>query len=139
MLTLRAIAEVLEIREMAEETEEPRQQSAEGISCKLSDFEPKICRPDKTAILFLGKETENIDNILNALDELQDSLDMDIGVLDMSDKSCEELSAKYKVDPAATQLMIFQNCEKKGAISLDGEDYKEQVKKLKEAMSGPNS
>jgi len=104
------------------------------ISCKLDDFEPKICRPEKTAVLFLGKETENIDNILNALDELQGTLNMDIGVLDMNDDACEDISAKYKIDREATQLVVFQDCEKKGAISLDGPDYKEQLTKLKEIL-----
>lgn len=104
------------------------------ISCKLDDFEPKICRPEKTVVLFLGKQTENIDNILNALDQLQGTLDMDIGVLDMNDDTCANLSEKYKIDREATQLVIFQNCEKKGAISLDGPDYMEQVTKLKEIL-----
>lgn len=103
------------------------------ISCQLNGFEPKICRSEKTAVLFLGKETENIDDILNALDELQGILDMDIGVLDMNDDTCQELSDKYKVDREATQLLVFQNCEKLSGISLEG-DYKEQIIKLKESL-----
>lgn len=106
----------------------------ERISCKLDDFEPMICRPEKTAVLFLGKATESIDNILNALDQLQGVLDMDIGVLDFSKNACEELSEKYKIDREATQLIVFENCEKRGAISLDGEDYSDQVVKLKELI-----
>lgn len=108
-------------------------ESKETISCRLEEFEPKICRPEKTAVLFLGKETENIDDILNALDELQGTLDMDIGVLDMNDDACEALSEKYKVDREATQLLVFQNCEKLSGISLEG-DYKEQIAKLKESL-----
>lgn len=103
------------------------------ISCKLNDFEPKICRLGKTAIVFLGKETEDIDDILNALDELQGTLDMDIGVLDMNDDTCQDLSEKYKVDREATQIIVFQNCEKISGISLEG-DYKQQIAKLKESL-----
>ncbi|GAJ19287.1 unnamed protein product, partial [marine sediment metagenome] len=63
-----------------EEGAEMEQQSEEtkgDISCKLDSFEPKVCRPEKTAVLFIGKDSENIDNILSALDELQGTLDMD--------------------------------------------------------------
>lgn len=115
--------------EMEQQSEEIR----EGISCKLDDFEPKICRPEKTAVLFIGKDSENIDNILSALDELQGTLDMDITVLDLKDDACSELSEKYKVDREATQLLVFQNCEKVSGISLEG-DYKEQVAKLKASL-----
>lgn len=117
--------------------EEEKPVEGEGISCRLSDFEPKICRLEKTAVLFLGKETENIDAILGALDELQSTLDVDIGVLDMKDNACEDLSVKYSIDREATQLVVFQNCQKKGAISLEG-DYKEQVGKLKEILERPS-
>lgn len=114
-----------------------KNEPSESISCQLSDFEPKICRPEKTAVLFLGKQSENIDAILGALDELQGTLDVDIAVLDMNDNTCEDLSVKYSIDREATQLVVFQNCEKKGAISLEG-DYKEQVGKLKEILERPS-
>lgn len=113
--------------------EQQSEETKGGISCKLDDFEPKICRPEKTAVLFLGKETENVDNILAALDELQGTLDMDIGVLDLNDDACSDLSEKYKVDREATQLLVFQNCEKVSGISLEG-DYKEQIAKLKASL-----
>jgi len=103
------------------------------ISCRIEDFELKICRPQKTAVIFLGKGAENVDSILSALDELQGGLDMDIGVLDMADETCSDLSEKYKIDREATQLVVFEDCEKKGAVSLEG-DYKEQVGKLKELL-----
>jgi len=114
---------------VAEEKEETKAE----ISCKVEEFELKICRPEKTAVIFLGKGAENIDNILSALDELQGSLDMDIGVLDMADKDCAGLSEKYKIDQEATQLLVFESCEKVSGISLEG-DYKEQVGKLKESL-----
>jgi len=115
--------------------EQPEQTKVEEpqISCRLETFEPMICRPEKTAVLFLGKETENIDDILNALDELQGTLDMDIGVLNMNDDTCEALSEKYKIDREASQILVFENCEKISGISLEG-DYKEQIVKLKASL-----
>lgn len=117
---------------VATEEEKPEEPKAE-ISCRLDEFELKICRPQKTAVIFLGKGAENIDNILSTLNELQGTLDMDIGVLDMADKDCADLSEKYKIDQEATQLVVFENCEKVSGISLEG-DYKEQVGKLKESL-----
>lgn len=115
------------------EQETQKGEAEATISCKLEDFEPKICRPQKTAVVFLGKEAENVDNILGALDELQGSLDMDIGVLDMADKECADLGERYKIDGEATQIVVFQNCEKISGVSLEG-DYKEQITKLKESL-----
>ena len=103
------------------------------ISCRIEDFKPKICRPEKTAILFLGTETKDPDNILNALSELQDTLDIDMGVLDMADDSCEKLSEEYKIDRQASQLVIFQNCNKIAGLSLEG-DLKDRIGKLKELL-----
>lgn len=121
---------------MAEEKIENEELKGEEgrISCQLPDFEAKICRPEKTAIVFLGSETEDVDRVLEALDDLQGSLDMDIGVLDLKDDACEELSEKFKVDRQACQILVFQNCEKVSGISLEG-DVKEQVAKLKEALA----
>lgn len=116
-----------------EETE--TQEKKEGISCKLDDFQPKICRPEKTAVIFLGSEAENTDEILGILDELQDASGMDFGVLDMADVSCADLATKYKIDREASQIVVFQNCEKVSAIALEG-DIKEQVARLKKSLEG---
>jgi len=115
--------------------EEAKPVAEPKISCNIEqDFKPKICRPEKTAILFLGRETKDPDNILNALTEMQETLDLDMGVLDMADDSCEELSQRYSIDRDVSQLVIFKDCEKQTAISLEGDDYKEQVAKLNEIL-----
>lgn len=116
------------------ETEKSHESTEPAVSCDIEqDFKPKICRSEKTAILFLGTETKDPENILNALSELQDTLEIDMGVLDMADDACQELSEKYGIDRQASQLVVFQNCEKQTAISLEG-DYKEQVTRLKEIL-----
>lgn len=114
-------------------TEEKESQA----SCDLKDFEVKICRPEKTGIIFLGKEMKDMDSILAALDKLQGTLDIKIGVLDMSDKTCEELSTKYKIDLEATQLVVFEKCEKRGAISLEEGFDEAQVQRLREILAKP--
>lgn len=105
----------------------------EKFSPKLEEFEPKICSSEKTAVVFLGTETEDPEQVLSALDELQGIVDLNMGVLDLADPECEDLIAKYKIDKEATQLIVFQNCEKISGISLEG-DYKQQVQKLKESL-----
>lgn len=116
--------------------------ATEGISCKLDNFEPKTCSPDPTLILFLGRKTENPDEITQALFNRQDDLDVNAGVLDLADDNCEDLSVKYKIDRDASQLMLFQNCEKRGGLSLSAENASEQMDKMKEMIEGlkePNS
>lgn len=119
--------EEAEVTPGGEVTEQP------NISCNIEDFKPRICRSEKTAILFLGTETKDPDNILNALSELEDVVDMDMGVLDMADESCEKLSEEYKIDRQASQLVIFQNCNKIAGLSLEG-DLKDRIEKLKELL-----
>lgn len=111
-----------------------QQAEKEGISCKLDAFEPKICNPDPTLILFLGRETENPDEITEALMNRQDNLDVNAGVLDLADDNCETLSEKYKIDRDASQLVLFKDCEKKGAVSLSAENAGEQMDKMKEMI-----
>lgn len=108
----------------------------EGISCKLDTFEPKICSPDPTLILFLGKKAEDTDEIVQTLMSRQDDLDVNAGVLDLADDSCEDLSEKYKIDREATQLILFKECEKRAAVSLSAENASEQMNKMKEMIKG---
>lgn len=114
---------------------EEEQVEEEGISCKLDSFEPKICGPDPTLILFLGKETENPDAVMESLLNREDELDVNTGILDLADDSCADLSEKYKIDRDASQLVVFQNCEKKGAVSLSAEDAEEQIDKIREIVN----
>jgi len=112
--------------------EEPKVE--EGISCKLESFEPKICGPEPTLILFLGKKTENPDAVTQALFDRQDDMSVNVGVLDLADDNCQELSEKYKIDRDESQALIFQNCEKKGGVALSAENAPEQIDKLKEII-----
>lgn len=114
---------------------EEEQVEEEGISCKLDSFEPKICGPEPTLILFLGKETENPDAVMESLLNREDELDVNTGILDLADDSCADLSEKYKIDRDASQLVVFQNCEKKGAVSLSAEDAEEQIDKIREIVN----
>ncbi|MBA7566964.1 hypothetical protein ES708_08664 [subsurface metagenome] len=111
--------------------EEP---TKEGFSCKLDSFEPKICSSEPTLVLFLGKKAEGTDEIVQALFSRQDALDVNTGVLDMNDDTCEGLSEKYKIDRDETQLVLFKACEKKGAVSLSAENANEQMDKMKEMI-----
>ena len=115
--------------------EEPEEEIiTENTTCQLTDFEPRICRPEKTAVLFLGSETEDVSGLLESLDDLQGVLNVDILVLDMASAECQGVAEKYKIDKEASQLMVFANCEKKGAVALDGQDCREQAAKLKELL-----
>lgn len=114
-------------------TQEESEQQEEGISCKLDSFAKYTCSPEPTGILFLGRETENPDEIVNTVMEAEFDERMNFGVLDLADDSCQELSEKYKIDRDATQMVIFQDCEKISGISLEG-DHKEQIAKLKASL-----
>lgn len=124
-----------EILEEGIEQDNHKEQVEEGISCKLDNFTKYISSPDPTLILFLGKKAEGADEITNTLFSRQDELDVNAGVLDLADDDCEDLSEKYKIDRDETQLMLFQNSEKKGAVSLSPENAAEQLDKIKEIIT----
>lgn len=111
--------------------EEP---TKEGFSCKLDSFEPKICSSEPTLVLFLGKEAQGTDEIVQALFSRQDGLNVNAGVLDLADENCQGLCEKYKIDNEATQLVLFKACEKRGAVALSAENANEQMDKMKEMI-----
>ena len=100
------------------------------ISCDLEQFEPVICGPEPTAVLFLGKDS-NIEEIVPAVGQL----DMSIKVVDTDDEKCNQLREKYQIDSGA-QLVVFQGCEKKASVGLDT-DPQGQVERLKEELGQP--
>lgn len=111
---------------------EAKEEAEEGISCKLDSFEKHTCSLEPTLILFLGRETENPDEVMDTFLNQQEELNVNVGVLDLADDQCQQLSEKYKIDRDATQVLLFQNCEKKGGVSLSAENALEQLDKIKE-------
>jgi len=100
------------------------------LSCDLEQFEPVICSPEPTAVLFLGKDS-NIEEIVPAVGQL----DMSIKVVDTDDEKCNQLREKYQIDSGA-QLVVFQGCKKKASVGLDT-DPQGQVERLKEELGQP--
>ena len=100
------------------------------ISCDLEQFEPVICGPEPTAVLFLGRDS-NIEEIVPAVGQLE----MNIKVVDTDDEKCNQLREKYQIDSGA-QLVVFQGCEKKASVGLDT-DPQGQVERLKEELGQP--
>lgn len=111
----------------------PKPEENPKFSCEVTKFEPFVCSEDKTGVLFIGRETENPDGILKEVMDAGLDEAMNFGVIDFMDDTCEELSLKYKIDRDATQLVIFQKCEKINGISLEG-NPKEQIAKLKASL-----
>jgi len=111
----------------------PKPEENPKFSCELEKFEPYICSPDPTAVLFLGRETENPDELLKEVMEAGFDENINFGVIDLVDDACEAISTKYKIDRDATQLVVFKNCEKIAGISLE-EDPKGQIEKLKAGL-----
>lgn len=109
---------------MEQEEQEPQ------ISCEVDKFEAAVCGPDRMAVLFLGKETKNLEDIISALSE--EDLGMKVSVL-INDEKCNPLREKYGIEAEGTQLVVFQDCEKKAAVSLE-EDPQGQVARLKDEL-----
>ena len=108
-------------------------------------FTPRICRTERTAVICLGKGSQNLEEIMAGLDGLETDLGIDVAVLDMTNPESKEISDKYKLDPDTSQIVVFQKCDKVNGISLE-HDLKAQVAKLKvsldadkakEEVSGP--
>jgi len=109
---------------MEEQEQDPQ------LSCDLEQFEPVICGPEPTAVLFLGKDS-NIEEIVPAVGQLV----MNIKVVDTDDEKCNQLREKYQID-SGSQLVVFQGCEKKASVGLDT-DPQGQVERLKEELGQP--
>ena len=106
------------------------QEQDSQLSCDLEQFEPVICGPEPTAVLFLGKDS-NIEEIVPAVGQLV----MNIKVVDTDDEKCNSLREKYQID-GGSQLVVFQGCEKKASVSLEN-DPQGQVERLKEELGQP--
>jgi len=111
----------------------PKPEENPKFSCEVAKFEPFVCSEGKTGVLFIGRETENPDEILKEVMDAGLDEAMNFGVIDLVDDACEELSRKYNIDRDATQLVIFQKCEKIAAVSLE-EDPKGQIEKIKAGL-----
>lgn len=103
------------------------------FSCEVTKFEPFVCSEGKTGVLFIGRETQNPDEILKEVMDAGLDEAMNFGVIDLVDDACEQLSRKYNIDRDATQLVIFQKCMKIAAVDLE-DDPKGQIEKIKAGL-----
>ncbi len=112
----------------------PKPNPNPAFTCEESKFTPAICSEEPTGVLFLGRQTQNPDELLRAMMEAELDEVVNFGVIDLMDDACAEISQKYNIDLDSTQLVVFKKCEKMGAISLEDADPKVQVDTLLTAL-----
>ncbi len=108
----------------------------EALSCDSKKYKDQLCKYERIAVIFAGKDFPASENFIDAVAKAQEEGylgDMEVGIIPVDSKECDSLAEAEKVDVLPT-VNVYKNCQKIGQVTPTDKDaknqYKETISKL---------